>query len=138
LEEPTVVLVFAGLILFAVSLYLIERAEGKAGINLPRYVRFAFAVLLVFLAYQGWQMVPARYIPQYLSGETRTVFYGVPPASDRECPGTHPVKGDNATLSVGSCIYRVPGDEPYNRTRPGRCYASVEEAKLDGCTASTF
>jgi hypothetical protein len=138
LDEPVLVLVFAGLVLFAISMYLIERAEGKAGINLPRYLRFAFAILLVFLAYQGWQLVPARHLPQFLSGESRAVLYGVPPLSEMECPGTHPVKGDKATLSVGRCIYRIPGDEPYNRTRPGRCYTSVEEAKQDGCTGSTF
>lgn len=131
-------LVVCVLVVFAVSVQLLERVERFVGLTPPRIVRYILALLVVFLAYQGWQNFPARYIPRFLAGESQAVVYGVAPISKMECPGTHPIKGDNATLSVGTCIYRLPGDEPYNRTRPGRCYATVEDAKRDGCTASTF
>jgi hypothetical protein len=44
-----------------------------------------------------------------------------------QCPSTHPVKA-----KLGSGIYHAPGGLNYERTRPDRCYASVEAAELDG------
>jgi hypothetical protein len=43
------------------------------------------------------------------------------------CPTTHPVKA-----KLGSGIYHAPGGLNYDRTRPDRCYVSVEAAELDG------
>lgn len=43
------------------------------------------------------------------------------------CPSTHPVKA-----KLGSGIYHAPGGLNYERTRPDRCYVSVEAAELDG------
>ena len=61
---------------------------------------------------------------------------GVAPVSAWECPGTHPIKGNFTTSSGERCIYHVPGGQFYNKTKPERCYASRDEANVDGCRAS--
>lgn len=51
----------------------------------------------------------------------------VGPDESGAAPSTHPVK-----VKVGSGIYREPGAAGYERTRPDRCYESVEAAEADG------
>jgi hypothetical protein len=51
----------------------------------------------------------------------------VEPGSDGACPLSHPVK---AKLASG--IYHVPGGGNYDRTKPDRCYSTVEAAEADG------
>lgn len=46
---------------------------------------------------------------------------------DGECPDGFPIK---AKLSSG--IFHLPGMSAYGRTHPDRCYASVDDAVLDG------
>lgn len=46
---------------------------------------------------------------------------------DGECPEGFPIK---AKLSSG--IFHLPGMSAYGRTHPDRCYASTEDALLDG------
>jgi len=134
----TFVLVLVAFVLFAICLYLVERVEGFVGLRLPQFLRYAFAIVLVFLGYQAWQRLPMRYIPQFNSSESQSVIYSLPPISDRDCPSTHPVKTDFTTFGGGRCIYRVPGDDFYHRTSPRRCYATVGDAEQEGCKESNF
>jgi hypothetical protein len=50
---------------------------------------------------------------------------------DGECPDGFPIK---AKLSSG--IFHLPGMAAYGRTHPDRCYASMEDALLDGLRAA--
>jgi micrococcal nuclease len=61
---------------------------------------------------------------------------GVPPESAWACPATHPVKGNVNTFSSPRCIYHVPDRELYGATKPDRCYATVDDARSDGCQAA--
>ena len=134
----TFVLVIVAFVLFAISLYVIAKVEGFVGRRLPELLRYGFAIVLAFVGVQAWQGVPMKYIPQFNSSESRPVIYSLPPISDRDCPSTHPVKGDFTTSSGGRCIYRVPGSEFYHKTKPERCYATVGDAQQDGCRRSNF
>ena len=49
---------------------------------------------------------------------------------DSECPDGFPVKA-----KVKSGIYHAPGSNTYERTKPDRCYPSVEAAEADGLRA---
>jgi len=62
---------------------------------------------------------------------------GVPPSSEWDCPVTHPVKGNFTTYSGESCIAHLPGGVYYNRTKPERCFASLDETLRAGCRASS-
>jgi len=46
---------------------------------------------------------------------------------DGECPEGYPIKA-----KVKSGIFHVPGSTTYERTKPDRCYPSVEAAEADG------
>ena len=138
LDNTTIGLVFVAFVLFAICLYLVERVEGFVGLRLPQFLRYALAIALVFGAYQAWQRLPMGYIPQFNSSEDQSVIYSLPPISDGKCPSTHPVKGNFTTSTGEHCIYLVPRDRFYHKTRPGNCYATVEDAKQDGCRRSTF
>ena len=61
---------------------------------------------------------------------------GVEPSSKKNCPISHPIKGNFTTDSGERCIYHVPGQRFYLKTNPERCYATEEEAILDGCRPS--
>ena len=50
---------------------------------------------------------------------------------------TQPIKGNFVTYSGERCIYHPPTGEFYAKTKPERCYATGDEARLDGCRAST-
>lgn len=50
---------------------------------------------------------------------------------DGECPEGFPIK---AKLSSG--IFHLPGMSAYGRTHPDRCYASVDDALVDGLRAA--
>ena len=134
----TIILVIVAFILFVICLYLIEKVEGIVGLKLPQILRYAFAIILVFLGYQAWERLPVRYSPQFDSSERRSVIYSVPPISIMDCPITHPVKGSFETSQSERCIYRVPGSEFYHKTKPERCYATTGDAQQDGCRASNF
>jgi hypothetical protein len=62
---------------------------------------------------------------------------GVPPKGARTCPVTQPIKGDFTTYSGERCIYHPPAGEFYGKTKPERCYATGDDARLDGCRASS-
>ena len=136
--DNTIVLVIVAFVLFAISLYVIAKVESFVGRRLPELLRYTFAIILAFVGVQAWQEVPMRYIPQFNSSESQSVIYSLPPISNRDCPGTHPVKADFTTSGGGGCIYRVPEDDFYHRTKPGRCYATVGDAEQDGCRRSNF
>jgi len=138
LDNTTIALVIVAFVLFAISLYVIEKVESFVGRRLPELLRYGFAIVLAFLGVQAWQGVPMRYIPQFNSSESQSVIYSLPPISNRECPGTHPVKADSTTFGGRGCIYRVPEDDFYSKTNPGRCYATVGDAEQDGCRRSNF
>ncbi len=134
----TIVLVIVAFVLFVICLYLVERVEGFVGLKLPQFLRYAFAIVLVFGAYQAWQKLPVTYSPDPESSESRPVIYSLPPISIMDCPNTHPVKGGSSTSRSEGCIYRVPGSDFYHKTKPERCYATARDAQQDGCRASNF
>jgi micrococcal nuclease len=61
---------------------------------------------------------------------------GVPPESAWTCPVSQPIKGNRHTYSSGRCIFHVPDGELYGATKPDRCYATVDNARQDGCQAA--
>jgi len=62
---------------------------------------------------------------------------GVPPESTWACPAQQPIKGQQtAYFGAIRCIYHVPDGELYSATKAERCYATVEEARQDGCVAA--
>lgn len=84
---------------------------------------------------------PAQSAPE----RDRTEERGAPPAGpagpasttpDGACPPSHPIKGNFTTYSGERCIYHVPGGQFYYRTRPERCYATEQDAVIDGCRRS--
>ena len=86
LDNTTIVLVFVAFVLFAISLYVIEKVEGFVGRRLPELLRYGFAIALVFVGVQAWQRLPRGYIPLFDSSESQSVIYGLPPISDTDCP----------------------------------------------------
>ncbi len=53
------------------------------------------------------------------------------------CPPAQPIKGQYTTYTGGGrCVYHVPDGERYGTTKVDRCYATVEDARQDGCVAS--
>jgi micrococcal nuclease len=62
---------------------------------------------------------------------------GVAPDNTWACPAQQPVKGQQTSYTGGRrCVYHVPDGELYSATKAERCYASVEEARQDGCVAA--
>jgi len=51
----------------------------------------------------------------------------LPPSSRSECPATHPIKGNRASM-----IYHLPGQEFYGRTNPEDCFFTPEAAERHG------
>jgi micrococcal nuclease len=78
---------------------------------------------------------PARGAPA-AAPKTGQARPGVAPKTGWSCPLTHPIKGDFNTYSAERCIYYMPGSGAYAETRTGRCYASEDEARQDGCRRS--
>jgi endonuclease YncB( thermonuclease family) len=53
------------------------------------------------------------------------------------CPAQLPIKGQNTSYTGGGrCVYHVPDADRYTATKADRCYATVEDARQDGCVAS--
>jgi hypothetical protein len=67
----------------------------------------------------------AEVVPEVLPEEAAESGWIEPDAG--VCPVSHPVK---AKLASG--IFHVPGGANYDRTKPDRCYTSVEAAETDG------
>jgi hypothetical protein len=61
---------------------------------------------------------------------------GIKPFAQGHCPADYPIKGNFTTYSGERCIYHVPGQRFYNKTKAERCYASETEAVEDGCRKS--
>ena len=62
---------------------------------------------------------------------------GVAPESTWACPVQQPIKGQQTSYTGGGrCVYHVPDGELYSATKAERCYATVEEARQDGCVAA--
>jgi hypothetical protein len=55
----------------------------------------------------------------------------VEPLADGSAPASHPIK-----VKVASGLYHQPGGFNYPRTKPDRCYVSVEAAEADGFRAA--
>ena len=60
----------------------------------------------------------------------------VAPESAWACPAAQPIKGNVNAFSSPRCIYHVPDSELYSATKPDRCYATVDDARSDGCQAA--
>jgi len=71
-----------------------------------------------------------------LAGPTTGERPGVPPESVWTCPVSQPIKGNRKTYSSGRCVFHVPDGELYGATKPDRCYATVDNARQDGCQAA--
>ena len=61
---------------------------------------------------------------------------GVKPTDAKSCPPSHPIKGNFTTYSGEPCIYHLPHQRFYEKTKPERCYATEEDAIVDGCRPS--
>ena len=61
---------------------------------------------------------------------------GVAPDGVWACPTPQPIKGQFTAYTTGRCLYHLPEGELYSTTKPVRCYATVEDARQDGCVAS--
>jgi micrococcal nuclease len=62
---------------------------------------------------------------------------GVAAESAWACPAQQPIKGQQTSYTGGGrCVYHVPDGELYGATKADRCYATVEEARQDGCVAA--
>jgi micrococcal nuclease len=62
---------------------------------------------------------------------------GVAPDGASTCPAQQPIKGQKTSYTGGGrCVYHVPDGELYGATKADRCYATVEEARQDGCVAA--
>jgi micrococcal nuclease len=61
---------------------------------------------------------------------------GVSPESTGACPTAQPIKGKLTAYSSGRCIFHVPDSELYGPTKAERCYATVDDARRDGCQAA--
>src|SRR5262249_54563474 len=69
--------------------------------------------------------------------QTAEARRGVPPDANSGCPAQQPVKGRQTSCTGGGrCVYHVPDSELYSATKAERCYATVEEARQDGCVAA--
>jgi hypothetical protein len=98
------------------------------------------AELLQFLLHLG--LIKAAGSPASGTRKTPAVLpvsrksrFGVPPRDSR-CPASHPIKAYGATGRGGRCVYHLPGDGFQDKSAPQRCYATDEEAQLDGCRPS--
>jgi hypothetical protein len=96
--------------------------------------------LLASIAYAVWRKVPrqaetgARWEPQPFPFPPQPAIdesLWIHPDASGACPAHHPVK---AKLASG--IFHVPGGANYARTRPDRCYVSIETAESDGLRRS--
>ena len=67
----------------------------------------------------------------------QSVRPGVPPKDAWTCPVTHAIKGDFTPYTHERCIYHPPTGEFYRKTKPERCYATGDDARQDGCRASS-
>jgi len=71
--------------------------------------------------------------PQRIA-ETRR---GVVPESAWACPVQQPIKAQQTSYTGGGrCVYHVPDGELYSTSKAERCYATVEDARQDGCVAA--
>ena len=61
---------------------------------------------------------------------------GAPPESAWACPAAQPIKGNFNAFSSPRCIFHVPDSELYSATKPDRCYATIDDARQDGCQAA--
>ena len=62
---------------------------------------------------------------------------GIAPDNSWACPAQQPIKGQATSyMGGGRCVYHVPDGELYGATKAERCYATVEDARQDGCVAS--
>jgi len=63
---------------------------------------------------------------------------GVSPAENGwTCPTSQLIKGQYLTYTGGGrCVYHLPDGDRYSATKADRCYATVEDARQDGCVAS--
>jgi hypothetical protein len=68
--------------------------------------------------------------------EASTKRPGVQPLAGGRCPANYPIKGNFTTHSGERCIYHLPGQRFYSKTKAERCYANEVDAAIDGCRKS--
>lgn len=61
---------------------------------------------------------------------------GTPPGAFGDCPETHPIKGNFTTHTGERCIYHLPSQHFYRKTKAERCYATEADARQDECRKS--
>ena len=61
---------------------------------------------------------------------------GVPPDGVWACPVPQLIKGQITASTGGRCVYHLPDGAFYSTVKPERCYATIEDARHDGCVAS--
>jgi micrococcal nuclease len=121
-------------------------AQGQALANVvPPNVRYQELFLMrqrqARLLHIGiWRGAPST-APQPAAPQSTPILNaqsrpGVQPEGAWTCPLAQPIKGNFTTYSGERCIYHQQGGEFYSKTKPERCYATEEEARLDGCRRS--
>jgi micrococcal nuclease len=72
------------------------------------------------------------------ASQVAEVRRGVNPSENGwACPAAQPIKGQYTTYTGGGrCVYHLPDGERYSATKADRCYATVEDARQEGCVAS--
>jgi micrococcal nuclease len=121
-------------------------AQGQALANVvPPNVRYQELFLMrqrqARLLHIGiWRGAPST-APQPAAPQSTPILNaqsrpGVQPEGVWTCPLAQPIKGNFTTYSGERCIYHQQGGEFYSKTKPERCYATEEEARLDGCRRS--
>ncbi len=80
-----------------------------------------------------------RYLPTQQSRQQQSQQQqpgAVAPVSAWDCPVTHVIKGNFTTYSGERCIFHIPGGQFYSKTKPERCYRTLQDAIADGCRQS--
>jgi hypothetical protein len=73
--------------------------------------------------------------PQQVAPAADKSSRGVAPTSARDCPSTHPIKGNQGSRSTNEWIYHPPGSRSYAATAPEECFATAAEAAAAGYRA---
>lgn len=104
-----------------------ENAGFLAHLNVMQNV-LHFLTSLLFLATSEFSHI---FIDRHLADHP-----GIEPDQTGDCPLSHPIKGNFTTYSGEQCIYHMPGQRFYNKTKAEQCYATEADARRDGCRKS--
>ena len=108
-------------------LYSVSSSQGRIDSLFLHIMKETSAPLmfLVFLATSDtWNILVERQVSERP---------GIAASKTGECPPSHSIKGNFTTHSGERCIYHMPRQHFYAKTKAERCYATEKEARQDGC-----